>query len=101
MEPDKPWWHMNVLAAQFKEYLDRAEFVKGILDGQIPAETTTSNGAVGQKARPPGGGDKDVSPPTACCIVPAAMNLLCMSPWLPHVCMRPSAAALAHSNSNV
>jgi hypothetical protein len=53
------------LHAQFKEYLDRAEFVKGILDGQIPAETSTSNGAVGQKARPPGGGDnKDVSTQT-------------------------------------
>ena len=65
--------------AQFKEYLERAEFVKGILDGQIPAETTTANGSVGQKARPPGEGDKDVRP-------------LCMCySWLPH--RRPACTA--------
>ena len=46
---------------QFKDYLERAEFIKGILDGQLPAETSTANGSVGQKARPTGGGgDKDV-----------------------------------------
>ena len=60
--------------------------MKGILDGQIPAETTTSNGAVGQKARPPGGGDKDVSPLSACCVVPAAIELAVHKPlaaaWL-------------------
>lgn len=48
---------------QFKEYLDRAEFIKGILDGEQPVEPAAANGTVGQKVRPPGGGaDKDVSP---------------------------------------
>lgn len=50
---------------QFKEYLDRAEFIKGLLDGQQTVEPSAANGTVGQKVRPPGGGggggDKDVS----------------------------------------
>ena len=49
---------------QFKEYLERAEYVKSLLDGQQPAEPS-ANGATGQKMKPGGGGgDKDVS---ACC----------------------------------
>ncbi|BDA48118.1 Vacuolar protein sorting-associated protein 4B [Coccomyxa sp. Obi] len=53
----------EAITAKFKEYLDRAEFIKGLLDGQQPAETSAANGTVGQKVRPPGGGggDKDES----------------------------------------
>lgn len=48
-------------ALQFKEYLERAEYVKSLLDGQQPAEPS-ANGATGQKMKPgAGGGDKDVS----------------------------------------
>ena len=64
---------MTMLAAvQFKEYLDRAEFIKGLLDGQETVEPSAANGTVGQKVRPPGGGggggDKDVS---SCCALDA------------------------------
>ena len=49
--------------AQFKEYLERAEYIKGVIDGQQPAEVAPANGATGQKARPPGsGGGADVRP---------------------------------------
>ncbi len=51
-------WVLFVL--QFKEYLERAEYVKSLLDGQQPAEPAV-NGATGQKMKPGGGGDKDVS----------------------------------------
>lgn len=66
---------MILLAAvQFKEYLDRAEFIKGLLDGQQTVEPSAANGTVGQKVRPPGGGgggDKDVS---CCCALDASVN---------------------------
>lgn len=46
---------------QFKEYLSRAEYIKSVIDGQVPA-VQAQNGT-GQKARGPGGGgggnDKD------------------------------------------
>ncbi len=45
-----------LLCAQFKEYLERAEYIKGVIDGQQPAETAPANGATGEKTRPPGGG---------------------------------------------
>jgi hypothetical protein len=67
---------MVLLAAvQFKEYLDRAEFIKGLLDGQQTVEPSAANGTVGQKVRPPGGGgggDKDVS---RCCALDASVNM--------------------------
>ena len=47
--------------AQFREYLQRAEYLKSVIDGQVPA-VQTSNGT-GQKAKPGGGngggGDKE------------------------------------------
>ena len=55
---------ISMCAPQFKEYLERAETIKAILDGQLPVQSTTANGAVGQKARPrraAAGNDKDVS----------------------------------------
>ncbi len=50
---------------QFKEYLERAEYIKSLLDGQQPAEPS-ANGATGQKMKPGGGGggDKDVRAPS-------------------------------------
>lgn len=39
---------------QFKEYLQRAEDIKALLNGQQPVTATPANGA--QKARGPGGG---------------------------------------------
>lgn len=43
---------------QFKEYLSRAEYIKSVIDGQVPA-VQAQNGT-GQKARGAGGGnDKD------------------------------------------
>ena len=56
-------WHCCKAGAchlQFKEYLERAEYIKSLLDGQQPAEPS-ANGATGQKMKPGGGGDKDVS----------------------------------------
>ena len=57
-------WHRckaGVRHLQFKEYLERAEYIKSLLDGQQPAEPS-ANGATGQKMKPGGGGgDKDVS----------------------------------------
>lgn len=53
----------DAVSLQFKEYLERAEYVKSLLDGQQPAEPS-ANGATGQKMKPGGGGgggDKDVS----------------------------------------
>ena len=42
---------------QFKEYLDRAEYIKGILDGRQPAEEASGqNGAAAAKGPRPGGG---------------------------------------------
>ncbi|EIE27234.1 AAA-ATPase of VPS4/SKD1 family [Coccomyxa subellipsoidea C-169] len=53
----------EAITAKFKEYLDRAEFIKGLLDGQQTVEPSAANGTVGQKSRPPGGGggEKDES----------------------------------------
>ena len=90
-----------MLHAQFKEYLDRAEFVKGILDGQIPAETSTSNGAVGQKACPPGGGDKDVSmPPLPLCSLQCPADAQCLL-RVKHSTVRASKTALSPACSGV
>ena len=54
-----PVWYCSFL--QFKEYLSRAEYIKSVIDGQVPA-VQAQNGT-GQKARGPGGGgggnDKD------------------------------------------
>lgn len=44
---------------QFREYLDRAEYIKSMLDGEVTVQHT--NGST-QKARPPGApaaADKD------------------------------------------
>lgn len=42
---------------QFKEYLERAEYLKRILDGRQEETHTPQNGVgPGQKSRPPGGG---------------------------------------------
>ncbi|KAK9806723.1 hypothetical protein WJX72_000607 [[Myrmecia] bisecta] len=48
----------EAITAKFKEYLDRAEYIKGIIDGQQPVIQAPMNGtsATGQKAKPPGGG---------------------------------------------
>ncbi|CAL5223306.1 g5797 [Coccomyxa viridis] len=48
----------ETITAKFKEYLERAEYIKSLLDGQQPAEPS-ANGATGQKMKPGGGGDKD------------------------------------------
>ena len=47
-----------VCAAQFKEYLERAEYIKSVIDGQV---TVPQASGTGQKARSngAGGGDKD------------------------------------------
>ena len=37
---------------QFREYLDRAEYIKSVLDGQVVVQHINGTG---QKARPPGG----------------------------------------------
>lgn len=45
---------------QFKEYLERAEYLKTIIDGQQPVTNAPANGAnAAQKSRPGGGGGKD------------------------------------------
>lgn len=44
---------------QFKEYLSRAEYIKGILDGRQPAEeapSSSANGAAASKPKSGGGG---------------------------------------------
>lgn len=42
---------------QFKEYLERAEYLKSIIDGQQPVTNAPANGAnAAQKSRPGGGG---------------------------------------------
>ena len=46
-------------ALQFVEYLDRAEYIKGIMDGRQPAEeapSSTANGAAAAKSKGSGGG---------------------------------------------
>ena len=60
-----------LLCAQFKEYLERAEYIKGVIDGQQPAETAPANGATGEKTRPPGGGG-DVRGPAPTLSYPCA-----------------------------
>ena len=52
---------MFCTSAQFKEYLERAEYIKSVIDGQV---TVPQASGTGQKARPNGaggggGGDKD------------------------------------------
>lgn len=66
---------------QFKEYLERAEYVKSLLDGQQPAEPA-ANGATGQKMKPGGGGDKDVSAafPLALGARDALRSICCATP---------------------
>ena len=48
-----------LLSLQFKEYLTRAEYIKGIMDGRQPAEEAPSgpNGSAAAKAKKPGEGD--------------------------------------------
>lgn len=44
---------------QFKEYLARAEYLKGVIDGKQPAEEAPAggpNGAAAAKGKPAGGG---------------------------------------------
>ncbi len=51
---------MHCVLPQFKEYLSRAEYIKGILNGEQPAEETPSsaaNGAAAAKPKGSGGGD--------------------------------------------
>lgn len=51
---------LRTLSLQFKEYLSRAEYIKSVIDGQVPA-VQAQNGT-GQKARGAGGAggnDKD------------------------------------------
>ncbi|KAL4428167.1 hypothetical protein ABPG75_002256 [Micractinium tetrahymenae] len=51
----------EMISNKFKEYLDRAEYIKGILDGRQPAEEAPSgqNGAAAAKGRGGGGGGGD------------------------------------------
>ena len=67
---------------QFKEYLERAEYVKSLLDGQQPAEPA-ANGATGQKMKPGGGGDKDVSKPS---LWPLVQGTHCVVSAVQHLC---------------
>lgn len=55
---------------QFKEYLDRAEYIKGILDGQQPAEEAPSgqNGAAAAKGRGGAGGGGGDSKQVCCTV---------------------------------
>ncbi|EFN55151.1 hypothetical protein CHLNCDRAFT_134244 [Chlorella variabilis] len=47
----------EMISNKFKEYLDRAEYIKGILDGRQPAEEASGqNGAAAAKGPRPGGG---------------------------------------------
>ncbi|PSC75535.1 SUPPRESSOR OF K(+) TRANSPORT GROWTH DEFECT 1 [Micractinium conductrix] len=48
----------EMIQNKFKEYLDRAEYLKGYLNGRVPAEeaSSTQNGAAAAKPRGGGGG---------------------------------------------
>ncbi|PRW44343.1 vacuolar sorting-associated 4-like [Chlorella sorokiniana] len=50
----------EMISTKFKEYLTRAEYIKGIIDGGQPAEeapTSSANGAAAAKPKGSGGGD--------------------------------------------
>ena len=49
----------EAITSKFKEYLERAEYIKGILDGQTPETAPPADGAAAQKPKPGGGDGKD------------------------------------------
>jgi vacuolar protein-sorting-associated protein 4 len=49
----------DAITAKFKEYLARAEYIKGVLDGAQPEAAPPGDGATGAQKSRGGGGDKD------------------------------------------